>query len=113
MNLKENLKAKLLELSQQPELHPVGDTGFFVKVLTVGDANESKHSGLQELTIAQNLALMLRDEQGNLVFDINNKEDLAILEKMPFAFYMEVSKKENEINSQDFFTKAGSRREAS
>lgn len=108
----ENLKTKLTTLSQQPELHSVGNSGFFVKVQTVGDIEEEiKLVAGRELTTAQRLGLVLLNEQGERVFDINNEEDLKLLEKAPVSFFTQAMTKHNQINNQDFFTQADSVRE--
>lgn len=105
MNLKENLKAKLIELVKEPELHPVGDTGFFVKMRTIGDIQEVQRlqREMGDLTTAQNLALELRDANGELVFDIKNEEDMALLAGLPHSFFFEVMQEVNEVSNKDFF----------
>lgn len=102
-----NLKDKLLTVLSQSNLHPVGETGFFVKVFTVKELDEiikiNKQFANDGFEYERNLAFELYDAKGERLFDPLNVDDLLLLRQMPASFYFMVKEHVNEANSHAFF----------
>ena len=82
----------------------IGGVQFFVKRLTVGNmtqfltqiqAVEEKKDGLEK---ARELACMIYSDNGELVFDMKNGDDLAIVANLPAWVYSKFNEDFNRIN---------------
>lgn len=98
-----NLKTALV-LPLEARLHPVGDTGFFVKQRTVSDVNAlAEVYDNDNWNLVKELAVNLYDKDGNLVYDVQNPDDLALVERLPHAFFNQVIQLRDKVNAPDFF----------
>lgn len=87
------LSAYLSQINTQPVfVENLGGLDIFVKVMTVAESTEYLRKATEiakddKLGRAKELALMIVDEKNQPIFNIDNKEDLEDLSKLPFSFW--------------------------
>ncbi|MBR0128283.1 MAG: hypothetical protein IJM09_00540 [Neisseriaceae bacterium] len=107
--MKTELKNLFAEFAAgEPALEPsieIKGVPFFVKRHTVSDmtdmlatldALKNKNDGLHK---AREMAVIIRDKAGELVFDVNNADDLALLNSLPMWVYYQVIEDDNKVNA--------------
>lgn len=101
-----DLREKLIALGDNP-LQQVGETGVFVKTLTVSEYEEFLRLQEQyddDFAVERNFAFEVFDDKGERIFNPHDLNDLEKIKKMPARFVIQVLSKSKEVNDSDFFS---------